>query len=228
MASSLKKAKILVFNRKTKSKTGEIPCQFNPESFAINKSASWGTPSATATDSKNNHPQPKLNAPELVFSGGQGATFSLKLFFDTTNNGNGDVRGYTNQLLKLTLITGKDTNSPPLVRFSWGAILSFYAVVKKVEVSYILFTQAGVPVRARATVDCEQAYDEDGAKGGQNPTSLTNPRKTHVVEEGDRIDYIAFKEYGQAGMWRRLAEANNLENPLILRPGQILVVPQEG
>ena len=118
MASSLKKAKILVFNRKTKSKTGEIPCQFNPESFGINKSASWGTPSATATEGKENHPQPKLNAPELVFSGGQGATFNLKLFFDTTNDGNGDVRGYTNQLLKLTLITGKDTNSPPLIRFS--------------------------------------------------------------------------------------------------------------
>jgi nucleoid-associated protein YgaU len=39
------------------------------------------------------------------------------------------------------------------------------------------------------------------------------------------LDYLAYREYGSASRWREIAEANQLENPLDLRPGQILVMP---
>jgi nucleoid-associated protein YgaU len=37
---------------------------------------------------------------------------------------------------------------------------------------------------------------------------------------------IADEEYGDPSKWRRIAEANDLENPRDLRSGQRLVVPE--
>jgi nucleoid-associated protein YgaU len=221
---------ILIYNRKDLAKKDhEIHFQFNPNSLNFTKGASWKPANQKSGTQDEETTQNQLNAPELIFSGGTGMSFSLKdLIFDTTSTGNQDVRGYTNQLLRLTMMGSfnVDADSPPLVRFSWGSILTCYAVVSQVDVTYTLFTNAGVPVRAKATVACTQAYDEDAPAPAQNPTSMTAPRKTHVVQEGDRLDYLAFKEYGQAARWREIAEANNLDNPLDLSAGQILILPQ--
>jgi nucleoid-associated protein YgaU len=46
-----------------------------------------------------------------------------------------------------------------------------------------------------------------------------------VVNEGDRLDWIAYREYNDAGEWRRIAEANHITNPLALQPGMTLVIP---
>ncbi len=86
---------------------------------------------------------------------------------------------------------------------------------------------SGLPVRARAQVNFRQAFDGDTLREGQNPTSRTDRRKTRLVQQGERLDYIAFQEYGDAGRWRDIAEANHLDNPLDLRAGQILVIPQD-
>jgi len=47
----------------------------------------------------------------------------------------------------------------------------------------------------------------------------------HVVRSGDRLDNIAAKEYGDAGNWRPIAEANNLDDPRRLQPGHVLIIP---
>ena len=44
------------------------------------------------------------------------------------------------------------------------------------------------------------------------------------VNEGDTIDWIAFEEYGDSAMWRFIAETNNLDDPLRLKTGQVLVI----
>ena len=46
-----------------------------------------------------------------------------------------------------------------------------------------------------------------------------------TVAEGDRLDWIAYQEYGEASEWRRIAEANHLADPLALRPGMTLAIP---
>ena len=43
-----------------------------------------------------------------------------------------------------------------------------------------------------------------------------------MVEEGQRLDWIAYQEYGDAARWRYIAESNNLDDPDVLQPGQIL------
>ena len=49
-----------------------------------------------------------------------------------------------------------------------------------------------------------------------------------MVKQGDTIDWIAFEEYGDSSMWRLIAETNDLDNPKVLRPGQILSIAPPG
>jgi nucleoid-associated protein YgaU len=209
----------------------EIPCQFNPSSLKVTKPVNWhpedeGHNQGGGKKVEQQSTKPLLNAPMMVFGGGNSATFSLDLIFDTTGEGNTDVRTYTNQLLQLTLIcSGKE--SPPYVLFIWGEYSSFLSVVTRAEVTYTHFLGSGRPVRARANVTFTQASDTDGGQlPSQNPTSLTEARKTHIVRQGERIDTLAYREYRSCARWRDIAEANGLDNPMDLRPGQILVIPQ--
>jgi hypothetical protein len=220
---NLQKAKIVYDSA---AGMGSIECQFNPATLSITKRVGWHAvyPSDSETDT-----QADLNAPEMVFAGGSPAEFSLDLIFDTTILDNQDVRGYTNQLLSLTLMGGGDPSckedDPPLVQFVWGEFMLFEAVITMVQIHYTLFLPSGIPVRARANVHFIQAYDSDGSQDAQNPTSRTDPRKMHRVQQGDRLDFLAFQEYGRSDMWREIAEANHLDNPLDIQAGQTLILP---
>ena len=227
---SLQKAKLLYMVPGRQGSPKSIECQFNPQTLSITKSAHWHS-AAIDPLSGDEIDVDELNAPTLIFGGGSSAQFSLDLIFDTTILGNQDVRGFTNQLLSLTLKgagdSAKPDDPPPVVQFIWGDMMLFMAVIVHVQITYTLFLASGIPVRARASVKFQQAFDTDAPKGSQNPTSRTDPRKTHIVQQGDRLDYLAYLEYGSSARWRDIAEANHLENPLDLRPGQILALPQE-
>ncbi|MDQ1739694.1 MAG: hypothetical protein QOE53_1346, partial [Pseudonocardiales bacterium] len=65
------------------------------------------------------------------------------------------------------------------------------------------------------------------AFGPQNPTSGTpRPHRVHRVQPGETLDRIAARYYGDSTRWRSLAAANNVEDPLAMRPGALLSVPR--
>lgn len=226
--SKLERAKIAPVDKKghaLRDERGklELEFQFNPEELSITKEVSW----------TSGEPTPGRNAPDLDFGGGKPASFSLDLLFDTTQTGD-DVRKYTNQLLRLVMLgpesagyrqAGMYRLPPPPVQFVWGKITLFIAVINKVKLTFTLFLPDGTPVRAKAAVDFIQYDTSDDEKGSTNPTTRTEARKTRRVEGGDRLDLIAYEEYGHPRHWRYLAEVNGLLDPLDLQPGQILVVP---
>lgn len=206
---------------------GTINCQFNPSSIKINKTNNW-------TGEKS----PNWNAPFLRYTGGNAATYSLSLFFDSFSDhpdGSGakDVREYTNQLLQLSLrgagysMFKVPYSAPPFVKFVWGKIVLFTAIVTEVTVEYTLFSQDGYPIRAKADVKFKQneILLSDDIIPAQNPTSRTDARKTRIVSSGERLDMIAYEEYRDARHWRTLADANGLDDPFHLADGQILVIP---
>jgi nucleoid-associated protein YgaU len=45
------------------------------------------------------------------------------------------------------------------------------------------------------------------------------------VVVGDSLPQIAWQEYGDATGWRVIAEANDIDDPMILAPGIELLVP---
>lgn len=204
-------------------KKGEIECQFNPEKLTIKKGANWEGASS-----------PAFNAPYLKFKGGTSATYSLSLFFDSyTDDPPVDVRTYTNQLLALTMRGAGYSmflvpfSSPPSVTLVWGKISLFTAVVESVEITYTMFAQDGTPIRAKADVSFKQNDYWDDIIPAQNPTSRSDSRKTRLVHSQQRLDQIAYEEYGDARYWRLLAESNGMDNPFQLQDGQLLVIPQD-
>ncbi|MCP4142901.1 MAG: hypothetical protein GY755_21875 [Chloroflexi bacterium] len=211
---------------------GSIDCQFNPSSIAISKENDWDSTQST-----------NFNAPFLRFAGGKNATYSLDLFFDSyagdkphdsENSTVIDVREYTNKLLALALRGAGNAMfkvpyaSPPFVKFIWGKIVLFTAVVSSVNIKYTFFSPDGYPIRAKASVDFIQndlLGLSDDLIPAQNPTSRTDARKTRIAHAGQRLDQIAYEEYGDARHWRTLAEANNVDDPFSLKDGQLLVIP---
>lgn len=226
----MEKAKLRWFT-KVPPKMGELECQFNPSQLTIQKSNSWSeNDSFTRKITKTN-----WNSPPLKFWGGNPATYSLKLFFDSysTKDSPKDVREFTNKLLRLTLRGAGNAMfllpyaDPPWVIFIWGKITLFTAVVTSVSITYTMFAPDGTPIRASADVNFTQnELIGDDVIPAQNPTSRTDSRKTRITHAGQRLDQIAYEEYGDARFWRLLAESNHMDDPFHLPDGQILVIPQ--
>jgi hypothetical protein len=204
----------------------EVNCLFNPKEYTFTKTNSWPQDKKAAA-----------NTPVLNFGGGNPATLSMDLLFDTYQNArNGgpakDVRtAYINDLWKMMYVdkglAEKKKNKqgrPPKVQFTWGKALSFEAVVTSLSVTFTLFLPDGTPVRATAKVAFQQVQDTKELP--QNPTSGgVSGGRVRVVEDGDRLDLIAHEEYGDTSQWRLIAAANGISNPRNLVPGTALVIP---
>jgi nucleoid-associated protein YgaU len=52
-------------------------------------------------------------------------------------------------------------------------------------------------------------------------------QRTYTVVKGDTLSAIAKREYGAAGKWKAIYEANRdkISNPDLIRPGQVLNIP---
>lgn len=59
----------------------------------------------------------------------------------------------------------------------------------------------------------------------QEPAAETGKRRIYVVKSGDTLLAIAQKVYGDSSMDDLIAEANEIDNPRDLRPGDRLVIP---
>ena len=61
---------------------------------------------------------------------------------------------------------------------------------------------------------------------GQNPTTRAIAGlKVHTVTDGDSLQSVAYQNYGDATRWRKIAEANGIDNPFALRRGSQLTIP---
>ena len=57
--------------------------------------------------------------------------------------------------------------------------------------------------------------------------SDTLPERTHVVQRGETLWSIAEEYYGSGPMYRKIVEANPGIDPHNIKPGRVLVVPEE-
>jgi hypothetical protein len=221
---SLFKGKIQV--QEGSKQNQSIEFMFNPTQYSVTKTNTWSKQGGKGD-----------NVPRWEFGGGQPRSISLELFFDSylprTGVQTGDVRDQTNQLFSFMAVDSQLTGTqshmgrPPKCRLVWGQDSSyqFDCYITACTVTYLMFNDSGLPIRATASLTLEEESDPSSL-GATNPTSLGEPgRRVWVVNEGDRIDWIAFKEYGTAKEWRRIADANRLTNPLALKPGAVLAIP---
>jgi len=218
LSSSTKPAKACI-KAEDGDDTNPIYCLFNPNEYTFTKHNDWRQVASLGK-----------NLSVLKFAGGKSQTLKMKLFFDTYAIGE-DVRDTTKRIWKLMEINPKlidpktDKGRPPIVMFHWGTTWSFKAVITDISQTYTMFRYDGVPVRATLDVTFLQAEDA-AIYEPQNPTTRGQAGyKQRVVNEGDTIDWIAHEEYGDSTQWRFIADTNNLDDPLRLKPGQVLAIP---
>lgn len=195
-----------------------VSCMFNPFEYTVSKSNSYSEKS-----------QNRSNTPQIEFKKAGAQTLKLSLLFDTYETGE-DVSRTTNSMWKFmepkTEDSGNKKAPPPEVAFEWG-VFRFVAVITKMSQKFTLFKSDGTPVRAKVDVTFTQHKDVNDYPN-QNPTSGGGPvQRVWSVVRGDRLDNIAARVYGDANKWRAIADYNSITNPLALRPGQRLTIPQE-
>jgi hypothetical protein len=201
----------------------EIEVLFNPTSYSISKPVTY-----------TSQPRRNMNAPLLSFGGGGSRTLTLKLFFDVTEHPTvkgrtiSDVRSLTNKLVELTRIE-RNKERPPVCDVSWGGSkpansdFPFCGVVTHLEQEFTLFSSDGKPLRANVTISFMEflSWEEDWRK--TDPDS-----STRVVRRDDTLSSIAAEMYDDAHLWRVIAEANGIDDPRRLEPGQVLRIPELG
>jgi len=183
--------------------------QYNPKDFKFDKKVTW-----------KNHDDMGQEA-SLEFQKVTPATMSMDLIFDTTHD-QSDVRTvWVNRLLSLTNpdVTpvggeaGKlDKARPPIVSFVWGNF-RMKGVFESLNVSYMMFTSDGTPLRAKVAVKMKEwkpTKFKDGEAGaragyGSAPTQLV------TVQAGETAASMAAKHGVDQ---KKLCEDNGWDDPL--------------
>jgi len=204
----------------------KVPFLFNPKELSIEKSNQYAEVNI-----------PGLPAPIFQFIRGNARSVSMDLFFDTYEEGK-DVRMHTDQITgwdagsmfsklpnekKGLMDIDSDLHAPPVCIFVWGTFL-FQCIIERVSKRFTMFLPEGIPVRATLNMTLKE-YREVDIQVKEIDFHSADITKRWVVKEGDSLWSISAKEYGDPADWRLIAEANKIDNPRILNPGQELVIP---
>jgi nucleoid-associated protein YgaU len=184
---------------------------------------------------------PGLDTPLQQFVRGQTERLTVRLFFDTTDDGMGpaarSVTEQTDRFYSFVKINAH-LHAPPVCRFVWGSSfpgsdlpgddnqrrLHFTGVVESVQQELTLFSPRGLPLRANLMVTMRE-YKTLAQQQRQLGLRSADRTSSHVVQDGDTISGIAGRAYGRPAEWRRIADHNRLSDPARLVPGMELEIP---
>jgi nucleoid-associated protein YgaU len=192
----------------------ELEVCFNPREYVFTKVAPWAE-----------HNIQGLDAPKYEWTSGQAMMLNVELMFDAYElEGEArDVRQWTDKLEVFQLVN-PDVHRPPILLFVWGDKLQFKCVLRNLSLRFTMFLDSGTPVRAVATCSFME-YSTPEEQLQSKPRHSPDHTKRRVVKEGDTLSWIAGKEYGNAGEWRIIADANGIDDPMHLTVGRELLIP---
>lgn len=194
--------------------------QFNPETLKVSFTNQIVTPAGAGDQS---------GPPARQFVGEGTMKLALQLWFDVSAQlppTDGEVQ--VDDVRKLTqkvafFITPEEVRKgvfvPPAVCFLWGSF-RFDGIMESLEESLEFFSSEGKPLRASMSLNISQQRitkfrfpDEEETAAG-----------TRVLIEapaGSTLQGLASSQ-GKGANWQGIAEANGIENPRLLQPGQLI------
>tara|TARA_B100000530_G_scaffold146577_1_gene91835 strand:- start:63 stop:791 length:729 start_codon:yes stop_codon:yes gene_type:complete len=184
-------SKAVFFAETSGGETTSFTVQYNPKDFKYDKSVTW----------KPHEVQGKLGP--LEFQKSSPATMSMELMFDTTHDGSDVRKVWVNRLLCLTNADVKavggeagktEKERPPQVTFAWGDFQMF-GVIESLNVSYLMFSSTGTPLRAKVQVKMKEWEPENHARGTDGPRAGygSAPTKLVTVQAGETATSLAAK-----------------------------------
>ena len=219
--AQLTKATITPLAGKIREKIPEIKVLFNPTDYTFERSNSY---KSTAV--------PGLTSPLLQFVSGESDRLNLDLFLDDYTDPDGptsmqqkeakSVATRIAEIFKLLEIDS-DLHAPPPVRFDWGT-MKFSAVMEKISRKVTMFHPDGKAARATLSVSFKE-YRTLREQLEKKRLESSDKTKRRVVVGRERLWLMAAREYDDASEWVRIAEANDLDDPRGIEPGDWLVVP---
>jgi LysM repeat protein len=226
MADGFEYAKIVVHKDDEAGSCKEVAFMFNPEAVRITKTLKPKKQETAGSDS-----------PPLQFTAGDSAKIEFgEVLFDTFED---RASVYTRHVSKLeSLIRVNSTvHRPVRVLFIWGQgfvnksaaggpnpqIYTGTWYVTALDVNYIMFLPNGTPVRAKCKLTLTEVPDPTNK--AKKVKGSPDTAHVHLVSRGDTLQAISQREYDTPGEWRRIAEANGIDDPLALEPGRRLLIP---
>ena len=197
-----------------------INALFNPNQLAISKNVNWSDQKAAQRDT-----------PESQFNNADPATLNLELFFDTYDTPSPikiPVTYFTDKMLSLATVAqsgGSENHRPPVSLLCWGLFGVFFrGILQNLERQFILFMENGMPVRARVRCTFKEWSPNEQDLQRQNLHS-SDVAKIHIVKRGESLSQIAAEEYRDPQQWRAIANENGIDDPSLLQPGTVLLIP---
>jgi hypothetical protein len=207
--------------------------QFNPDSLKVTFANQVASPSGSGDQ----------NGPQARQFVGAGTTkLSVTLNFDVNSElpqglpETNDVRELTQRVAYFITPTGKPANKPkqfipPSVRFAWGSF-QFDGIMESMEETLELFSFEGRPLRASVAIALtQQKITAFKFNPINDPPAATRQGKnapgTSPLTEapaGSSVQSLAANQPGQGpgSDWQSIAQANGIENPRMLKPGQLI------
>lgn len=198
--------------------------QYNPREFSTNKTLSWSEAETSGGDPA-----------KLQYQKGEPMTASMELIFDTTSSGGNVQSSYVKPLLELTKPTikaksgqAKDlgTKRPPAFMFTWGAF-SMPCVIESVDVTYLMFSSSGDPVRAKCSVKLKEWTGDESSSSVAGAASAIAGAASSVsslveVKGGQTLSQVAaaYNTTAQA-----IASVNKITDPMADLTGTKIAIP---
>ena len=206
-------AKAMIINLQTDER---IEVMYNPEELRMDQGNTFAEVGI-----------PGLAAPPIQYVRGRARTLSMDLFFDTYEPFDSlhpdkrlDVRLFAGQIVRL-LDQNPRTKAPPVLLFSLGQI-QFQCVLTEVGQRFTMFWSDGTPVRATLSVRFQEYTRVDfETRAG----FFAGPPTMHTITASDTLSRLATDYLGDAALWRQIAEANQIDDPLNIPAGMALVIP---
>lgn len=200
-----------------------IEVLFNPSEYQLTDSANYSEKKV-----------PGMDGPIIQYVSGNATELSLNLFLDTyvaksssmiplgSSGSSSDVSYITKQIADATSIDGS-LHRPPKVTFKWGS-LNFQGVVTRFNHTYTMFTESGMPVRAKVSLTFKALISPKDTSR-KSPFESPDRTKYRTIRQGVGLWDIANMEYGDPDMWKVIARENGILNPLDVRLGQVVKLP---
>ncbi|MCB5164595.1 hypothetical protein LG634_07070 [Streptomyces bambusae] len=229
---------------KQPSMPGAVPFLLNPDKITISREVGYrshGSSSANGSQqgetgtSFQRAEALKINLSDVVFTGPETKELCDQLLNWMSPGGGaaGQVSAAKHvqkrsALSRYGFLDDDSYNQLPVVTFTYGPPMQgFYynVVLLSASINYQRFTRAGIPIRARATIQMKEQPTLLGTLP-TNPTSGGLPgRRAYTVTEGEDLVNLARSQYGSTSHWRKVADANAIDDPLRMRPGTTVYLP---
>ncbi len=195
-------------------KVREFTVMFNPSTYSQKYEIDYDTQQGAGTTGntqKFGSIKPKDYTFELMFDGT--GTSSEKV----------DVSQVLDDFLTTTAKMDGDIHRPLFLKLSWGDLI-VKCVLKSADITYILFSPDGKPIRAKVNAAFSENIPEEVrvAEEGKSSPDLTHQRQ---VKAQDYITLMSDKLYGDFKYYVNVAKANNLNNFRKLETGNNIKFP---